>query len=94
MADDPTTPAAVPAKAAPTTESRLAALEAAVASLGEVQIVHPNDNLESFRQWYEDYQAEHAEPPVPTGQSTGAEPSGPPGVLGSAATEPAAEGAK
>lgn len=46
---------------------RLAALEAAFASLVELHFTHANDQLESARQWYEDFLAEHApaaDPPV------------------------------
>lgn len=49
------------------TARRLAALEAAFASLVEIQLVTTHDGLASARQWYEDYQAEHApaaDPPV------------------------------
>lgn len=50
--DSPPTPLLGPAAL----EQRLAALEAAVASLGEVHLTHDHDGLESFRQWYEQYQ--------------------------------------
>lgn len=46
----------------PDLTSRLAALEAAFASLVELNFTHAHDGLESARQWYEAYQAEQSPP--------------------------------
>jgi hypothetical protein len=51
---------------------RLAALEAAFASLVELHFTHANDQLESARQWYEDYLAEHAPAPPAADPPVGA----------------------
>lgn len=57
-----TSPPATGAQAPSDLPTRLAALEAAFASLVELQFTQGHDQLESARQWYEAYQAEHAPP--------------------------------
>lgn len=66
-------PATAGASSPPDLTSRLAALEAAFASLVELQFTHDHDGLESARQWYEAYQAEH-NPPVPSASDAQALP--------------------